>query len=308
MIIKTIIGSKNKYLMRSYEDLKVDMKRLAPRIQYLVQIVKDIINGFLKKRSRNVLDFSDYEHFALQILTDQEGNASPIAKEYRSQFEEILVDEYQDTNQVQEAIISKIKRGDESNGNLFMVGDVKQSIYKFRQADPTLFMDKYHRFTKDGDQSGLRIDLSKNFRSRKEVLATTNYLFDHMMDEEVGEIEYDVDARLYFGATKYSDKSMPLELHALIQDKSSDNDLEKSEQEARYIAEQVKYIIEHKQVYDMKSETYRQATFKDIVILERGLKNARNLQQVFKDYNIPFHVNSKEGYFEQTEVRLVLSF
>lgn len=140
--------------MRSYEDLKVDMKRLAPRIQYLVQIVKDIINGFAeKKRSRNVLDFSDYEHFALQILTDQEGNASPIAKEYRSQFEEILVDEYQDTNQVQEAIISKIKRGDESNGNLFMVGDVKQSIYKFRQADPTLFMDKYHRFTKDGDQS-----------------------------------------------------------------------------------------------------------------------------------------------------------
>lgn len=129
-----------------------------------------------------------------------------------------------------------------------------------------------------------------------------------MMDEEVGEIEYDADARLYFGATKYSDKSMPLELHALIQDKSSDNDLEKSEQEARYIAEQVKYIIEHKQVYDMKSETYRQATFKDIVILERGLKNARNLQQVFKDYNIPFHVNSKEGYFEQTEVRLVLSF
>ena len=91
-------------------------------------------------------------------------------------------------------------------------------------------------------------------------------------------------------------------------DKSSDNDLEKSEQEARYIAEQVKYIIEHKQVYDMKSETYRQATFKDIVILERGLKNARNLQHVFKDYNIPFHVNSKEGYFEQTEVRLVLSF
>ena len=75
-----------------------------------------------------------------------------------------------------------------------MVGDVKQSIYKFRQADPTLFMDKYHRFTKDGDQSGLRIDLSKNFRSRKEVLATTNYLFDHMMDEEVGEIEYDADA------------------------------------------------------------------------------------------------------------------
>ncbi|UDI78731.1 helicase-exonuclease AddAB subunit AddA [Staphylococcus taiwanensis] len=306
---KILLDVKNKYLMRSFDDLKADMTHLAPRIKYLVQIVKDIINDFAeKKRSRNVLDFADYEHFALQILTDQEGNASPIAKEYRSLFEEILVDEYQDTNQVQEAIISKIKRGDESDGNLFMVGDVKQSIYKFRQADPTLFMDKYHRFTKDGNGTGLRIDLSKNFRSRKEVLSTTNYLFDHMMDEEVGEINYDTDARLYFGATKYSDKSMPLELHALVQDKSSDNDLEKQEQEARYIAEQVKYIIKNKQVYDIKTETYRQATFKDIVILERGLKNARNLQQVFKDCNIPFHVNSKEGYFEQTEVRLVLSF
>lgn len=306
---KLLLNVKNKYLMRSFEELKVDMKRLAPRIQYLVRIVKDIINDFAdKKRSRNVLDFSDYEHFALQILTNQEGNASPIAKEYRAQFSEILVDEYQDTNQVQEAIISKIKRGDESNGNLFMVGDVKQSIYKFRQADPTLFMNKYHRFTKNGVGNGMRIDLSKNFRSRKEVLATTNYLFDHMMDEEVGEIDYDADARLYFGATKYSDKSMPLELHALVQDKSSDTDLEKLEQEARYIVEQVKDIVENKQVYDMKTETYRQATFKDIVILERGLKNARNLQQVFKDNNIPFHVNSKEGYFEQTEVRLVLSF
>lgn len=130
----------------------------------------------LRKRSRNVLDFADYEHFALQILTDENGMPSTIAKDYRHQFEEILIDEYQDTNQVQEAIISTIKRGDELDGNLFMVGDVKQSIYKFRQADPTLFMSKYHRFTKEGQQTGLRIDLSNNFRSRKEVLSTTNYL------------------------------------------------------------------------------------------------------------------------------------
>ncbi|BGE82905.1 helicase-exonuclease AddAB subunit AddA [Staphylococcus petrasii] len=300
---------KNEYLMRSVEELKADMNKLGPRIHYLIQIVKDIISDFAeKKRSRNVLDFADYEHFALQILTDEQGNPSNVAKDYRQQFEEILIDEYQDTNQVQEAIISTIKRGDESNGNLFMVGDVKQSIYKFRQADPTLFMNKYNRFDKVGEQTGLRIDLSKNFRSRKEVLSTTNYLFDHMMDEEVGEINYDADARLYFGATKYSDKSMPLELHALIQSSSEDNDLEKVEQEAQYIVKQVEDIIENKLVYDIKTESYRQATFKDIVILERGLSNARNLQQAFKDHNIPFHVKSKEGYFEQTEVRLVLSF
>ncbi|CVY69732.1 MULTISPECIES: helicase-exonuclease AddAB subunit AddA [Staphylococcus] len=306
---ETIQDVKNKYLMRSVDELKDDMKQLAPRIKYLVQIIKDIINDFAKKkRSRNVLDFADYEHFALQILTDENGMPSTIAKDYRHQFEEILIDEYQDTNQVQEAIISTIKRGDELDGNLFMVGDVKQSIYKFRQADPTLFMSKYHRFTKEGQQTGLRIDLSNNFRSRKEVLSTTNYLFDHMMDEAVGEINYDADARLYFGAHYYPEKPMPLELHALIKSENEDTDLDRQEQEAYYVVEQVKHILDNKLVYDAKNNAYRKATYKDIVILERGMSNARRLQKVFKDNNIPFHVNSKEGYFEQTEVRLVLSF
>ena len=189
-----------------------------------------------------------------------------------------------------------------------MVGDVKQSIYKFRQADPTLFMSKYHRFTKEGQQTGLRIDLSNNFRSRKEVLSTTNYLFDHMMDEAVGEINYDADARLYFGAHYYPEKPMPLELHALIKSENEDTDLDRQEQEAYYVVEQVKHILDNKLVYDAKNNAYRKATYKDIVILERGMSNARRLQKVFKDNNIPFHVNSKEGYFEQTEVRLVLSF
>lgn len=113
------------------------------------------------------MDFSDYEHFALQILTNEDGSPSEIAESYRQHFQEILVDEYQDTNRVQEKILSCIKTGDEHNGNLFMVGDVKQSIYKFRQADPSLFIEKYQRFTIDGDGTGRRIDLSQNFRSRK---------------------------------------------------------------------------------------------------------------------------------------------
>ena len=113
------------------------------------------------------MDFSDYEHFALQILTNEDGSPSEIAESYRQHFQEILVDEYQDTNRVQEKILSCIKTGDEHNGNLFMVGDVKQSIYKFRQADPSLFIEKYQRFTIDGDGTGRRIDLSQNFRSRR---------------------------------------------------------------------------------------------------------------------------------------------
>ncbi|NQD99945.1 UvrD-helicase domain-containing protein, partial [Staphylococcus xylosus] len=151
------------YFSRNAEDLKMDMQRLTPRVAYLAQITADVIDLFnQKKRSRNLLDFSDYEHFALRVLMNEDGTPSDIADMYCKQFEEILVDEYQDTNRVQEQIIACIKRGSEADGNLFMVGDVKQSIYKFRQADPSLFIGKYNRFTLDGSENGMRIDLSQN--------------------------------------------------------------------------------------------------------------------------------------------------
>lgn len=299
---------KNDYFSREADDLKEDMQQLAPRVKYLARIVKDVMSEFnRKKRSKNILDFSDYEHFALQILTNEDGTASEIAESYRQHFDEILVDEYQDTNRVQEKILSCIKTGDEHNGNLFMVGDVKQSIYKFRQADPSLFIEKYQRFTIDGENSGRRIDLSQNFRSRKEVLATTNYLFKHMMDEQVGEVNYDAAAQLYYGAP-FDETNYSVNLKVLVEANQEQSDLTGSEQEAHFIVEQVKDILEHQKVYDMKTQSYRSATYKDIVILERSFGQARNLQQAFKNEDIPFHVNSREGYFEQTEVRLVLSF
>ncbi|UMT77490.1 helicase-exonuclease AddAB subunit AddA [Staphylococcus roterodami] len=299
---------KNDYFSREADDLKEDMQQLAPRVKYLARIVKDVMSEFnRKKRSKNILDFSDYEHFALQILTNEDGTPSEIAESYRQHFDEILVDEYQDTNRVQEKILSCIKTGDEHDGNLFMVGDVKQSIYKFRQADPSLFIEKYQRFTIDGENSGRRIDLSQNFRSRKEVLATTNYLFKHMMDEQVGEVNYDAATQLYYGAP-FDETNHPVNLKVLVEANQEHSDLTGSEQEAHFIVEQVKDILEHQKVYDMKSQSYRSATYKDIVILERSFGQARNLQQAFKNEDIPFHVNSREGYFEQTEVRLVLSF
>lgn len=299
---------KNDYFSREADDLKADMQQLAPRVKYLARIVKDVMSEFnRKKRSKNILDFSDYEHFALQILTNEDGSPSEIAESYRQHFQEILVDEYQDTNRVQEKILSCIKTGDEHNGNLFMVGDVKQSIYKFRQADPSLFIEKYQRFTIDGDGTGRRIDLSQNFRSRKEVLSTTNYIFKHMMDEQVGEVKYDEAAQLYYGAP-YDESDHPVNLKVLVEADQEHSDLTGSEQEAHFIVEQVKDILEHQKVYDMKTGSYRSATYKDIVILERSFGQARNLQQAFKNEDIPFHVNSREGYFEQTEVRLVLSF
>ena len=195
------------------------------------------------------------------------------------------MDEYQDTNRVQEKILSCIKTGEEYNGNLFMVGDVKQSIYKFRQADPSLFIEKYNRFT-SGEGTGMVIDLSQNFRSRQEVLSTTNYLFKHMMDDNVGEIIYDDAAQLYYGAP-YDQTDNPVQLRALIEADKETSELTGSEQEANYIVEQVKDIIANEQVFDMKTGTYRSSTFKDIVILERNTDNARNLQQAFKNSDIP---------------------
>ncbi|PTE92400.1 helicase-exonuclease AddAB subunit AddA, partial [Staphylococcus cohnii] len=142
---------------------------------------------------------------------------------------------------------------------------------------------------------GLRIDLSQNFRSRPGVLHTTNYLFDHMMDEAVGEIVYDQAARLYNGAP-YDDQPMPLQLNTLVEDAQSG--LTGTEQEAEYIVQQVQTIMNEREVYDMKTQSYRKPSYKDIVILGRTYGQARRLQQAFKDHDIPFHVNSKEGYFE----------
>ncbi|MBD6951651.1 AAA family ATPase, partial [Staphylococcus aureus] len=252
---------KSDYFSREADDLKADMQQLAPRVKYLARIVKDVMSEFnRKKRSKNILDFSDYEHFALQILTNEDGSPSEIAESYRQHFQEILVDEYQDTNRVQEKILSCIKTGDEHNGNLFMVGDVKQSIYKFRQADPSLFIEKYQRFTIDGDGTGRRIDLSQNFRSRKEVLSTTNYIFKHMMDEQVGEVKYDEAAQLYYGAP-YDESDHPVNLKVLVEADQEHSDLTGSEQEAHFIVEQVKDILEHQKVYDMKTGSYRSATY-----------------------------------------------
>ncbi|MCS4486796.1 helicase-exonuclease AddAB subunit AddA [Staphylococcus americanisciuri] len=297
---------QKEFVSRDEATLERELVDLAPRVAYLAKLTKDVMQQFEKeKRTRNMIDFADYEHLALKILLNEDGTPSPVADTYREQFDEILVDEYQDTNRVQEAIIGSIKKGDTSNGNLFMVGDVKQSIYKFRQADPSLFISKYEAFNQPDQTSGKRIDLSQNFRSRKEVLATTNYIFKHMMDTQVGEIDYDAAASLYEGAP-FDDTMYPVHLTALLKDPTCD--MSKGEQEAYLIAQQVQAILETQRVYDIKTQAYRPATYKDIVILESSRSNARNIQQVFKNYNIPLFAESKHGYFEQTEVRLMLSF
>ncbi|MCZ8511164.1 helicase-exonuclease AddAB subunit AddA [Paenibacillus filicis] len=195
---------KEELFVRTLEQFDAELKDMAPLMVLLTELVIAFGERYGKaKMDKSLVDFSDLEHFCLRILCSedaQEGQLSPSssAMDYREQFVEVLLDEYQDTNRVQEAIVELISR--QSPGNRFMVGDVKQSIYRFRLAEPGLFQEKYKSFRKDEPEPGQRIDLARNFRSRRQVVDGTNYIFHQVMNEAVGEIAYDDRAELVYGA------------------------------------------------------------------------------------------------------------
>ena len=176
-----------------------DLRAIAPAMTALLDVVAEFDRAFVALKGRHrLIDFADGEHLTAALLTDGEGNPSPLALEWRKRYVEIMVDEYQDTNGVQNAIFDALSQGD----NLFLVGDVKQSIYRFRLADPTIFLDKYRRFapweTAEKGQ-GRTIPLSANFRSRPEVLDATNFVFRNVMTQSVGELDYDENQALRHG-------------------------------------------------------------------------------------------------------------
>lgn len=188
------------------EEMLINIKGAYPDIKKLTELVLEFGERFSKKKKeRNILDFNDLEHLCLKILseTDEDGNIVPskTAMEFKSLFDEVLVDEYQDSNNVQEAIIGLVSRRNDEFHNVFMVGDVKQSIYRFRQAKPELFMEKYNNYSLEGDSDNRKIQLYKNFRSRKEVIDGVNYIFKEIMSRTVGELEYTNEEALNLGAS-----------------------------------------------------------------------------------------------------------
>lgn len=301
-----------------------DMQAMKPHVQTLVHLVQAFGEKFQEiKVEKGLVDFADLEHYCLSILRDpineDELTPSVAALEYRKQFKEVLIDEYQDTNMVQESILQLVTKDVESEGNLFMVGDIKQSIYRFRLAEPTLFLSKYLRY-QEREDAGYKIDLAKNFRSRKEVLEGTNFIFKQIMGSQVGEIEYDESAELKLGASYPEDKAYPIEV-ALINQSSSESEdmdvdveginateLEQAELEARVIAKKVRDILESKQeVYDAKQKVYRPTRYKDMVILLRSMTWAPQIMEELKQFNIPTYANLSTGYFESTEVDIMMS-
>ncbi|WML43321.1 helicase-exonuclease AddAB subunit AddA [Neobacillus sp. PS3-40] len=326
-------GLKDEFFSRKPEGFLRDMDEMFPLIETLVNLVKAFTKQFeIVKREKGLVDYSDLEHFCLEILTGKmtesgEFLPSEAALSYRELFKEVYVDEYQDTNMVQETILKLVSKDDEKNGNLFMVGDVKQSIYRFRLAEPNLFLEKYNRFTSDGELSGLRIDLARNFRSRKEVVDGTNFLFKQIMGIKVGEIEYDEAAELKTGASYPEDKAYPVEL-MLIDQKTGENEaeereeqevgsemgemdpteLEKSQLEARLIANKIKELVASgSHVHSTKTNSSRPLMYRDIVILLRSMTWAPQIMEEFKQQGIPIYANLSTGYFQATEVAIIMS-
>ena len=301
-----------QYFFCSPEMMIEQLERTEPMLEEVVRLTKQFADEFAAaKRRKNLVDFHDVEHFALQILVDEETEkAKKTAEEFRDTFEEIMIDEYQDSNEVQETLLRSISREERGENNIFMVGDVKQSIYRFRLARPELFMKKYDSYSLE-ESTTQRIDLHKNFRSREEVLTCTNDIFYKIMARSLGNVEYDAEAALYPGASyPVSADFIPEILLADSNDELlEDTELtDKKTLEAKIVAEEIKHLMKTQPVTDKAAGTLRAARYSDIVILLRSLSGwADSLVEVLNENGIPAHTVSSTGYFSTVEVQTVLS-
>lgn len=308
-----------QYFFCSPQVMVEQLKRTAPMAEELVRLTEEFADAFAEeKRRKNLVDFHDLEHFALDILVDSETKQPrKTAEEFRDTFAEIMIDEYQDSNYVQETILRTISTEERGVNNIFMVGDVKQSIYRFRLARPELFMEKYDTYS-TGESTTQRIDLHKNFRSRKEVLSCTNDVFFKIMARDLGNVEYDADAALYLGAAYQEPETEQMFAAEILVADSNDELLEdvdagadmsdKKLLEAKMVAQRIRRLMGEQLVTDKESGELRPVHYSDIVILLRSLSGwADAFASVLNDEGIPAHTVSATGYFSTVEVQTVLS-
>ncbi|KOY15682.1 helicase-exonuclease AddAB subunit AddA [Paenibacillus xylanivorans] len=348
---KAVTDLKGSLFGRSAFSFWQELEQAAPLMQELSKLVSAFGERYRQaKQERGQVDFSDLEHYCLHILRHEDSTPelsmpSDAAMEYRARFDEVLLDEYQDTNTVQEDIVRLISR--ENPGNRFMVGDVKQSIYRFRLAEPGLFLNKYRQYAAytnmDADRenrslrAGRRIDLARNFRSRAEVVHSVNMLFKQLMNEGVAEIAYDERAQLAYGATfpaetlgdeAYTPELMLIDRQGGGPDLTENTDengdalpsaelesaeLETVQLEARAMARRIREMVGDTDkpalnVYDKALQSMRPARYGDIVILLRSaLMWAPLMIEEFRQQGIPAGGEQSKGYFQATEVEVMLS-
>lgn len=308
--MKTVSGDYSTDLNAIFEE----MRTMAPVMQELVSLVLEFDELYSAKKARaGIADFSDIEHMALAILRDDsdEHNITECARALRDSFTEIMVDEYQDSNYLQEAILTALVK-DGKQSNYFNVGDVKQSIYRFRQASPELFIKKSEEYPKEDGTDSIRIDLSANYRSRRQVLEFCNKIFEKLMTRDTGKIVYDDAARLVAGSKAYDGLSLDgsekeYEPEIMLYPK------EHKENEPYIVAEKIKDLMDNLKVTEMYSDNgedkfrLRDLRYSDIALLFTSTKNAQEYIDVLASKGIPAYAQTDTGYFTRIEIETVLA-
>lgn len=324
------------YFSKTPQQTVGDMKQAGKAVEQMVKLTKDFSDRYTgEKRTKNLVDFSDLEHLALSILMEEKDGEmvpSEVADQMAQWYEEIMIDEYQDSNYVQEVLLNSVSSERFGRPDIFMVGDVKQSIYKFRLAKPELFMEKYETYT-EKESSHQKIELHQNFRSRASVLDGVNFFFYQIMQKELGDITYTEAAALHPGLT-YEETDHPVggETELLLLDLTGrttadgeeDGDtappdaqeteeelLTDREWEARMVAARIRKLVDPQTgqyVWDKKIGGYRRASYGDIVILLRTVSGwAECFTEVLMSEGIPAYAESQSGYFTALEVQVVLN-
>lgn len=325
---KTLEKLRESYFRYGAETQVQLLHSLAPIVQGFVRLVKLFAERFAAaKKEKLVMDFDDYEHFCLQVLvaagsTPQRILPTAAAEELRGRYDEIMIDEYQDSNIVQEMILAAVSGESTGKNNRFMVGDVKQSIYRFRQAMPELFQQKYETYPLEKGGKTRKIILSQNFRSRRNILDGVNFLFRQIMQKEFGGVAYDADAALYAGAafppcdTGYCGGENEIILLETAQQAEEPelpeelSELDRRQLEAMAIAAKIRELMESDfRVLDKKTGAYRPLAYGDIAVLFRSMQNWGSvLDDVFGREGIPYYAETAEGYFDMPEVETILQF
>lgn len=297
---KQMQALKERYFQQDMKTYLEDMRKVYPSACFLEKLIVEFDRRFrAAKQEKNIIDFNDIEHYALEILEHEEA-----AGEYREKFACIFVDEYQDSNVLQDRLINLIKR----ENNLFLVGDIKQSIYKFRLAEPEIFQARYDAYAKGADSFSTKIDLNRNFRSKSAVISTVNGIFRNIMKG------YDDAAALYQGVSYSGPLDYKTSLYIADSRVSEDMDLDEeiaemknAELEAHCAAEQIKSLL-GTAIFDVKQNKERPVTKKDIVILMRGTKHyAEVFQEVLTELDLPAYVDDSGGYFDTVEIQVFLN-
>ena len=297
----------------SGEEAMEDLRAMAPAMLALLELTETFSTAYQAEKLRmNTADFSDQEHLALRLLVAESGEPTALGGQVAARYVEVLVDEYQDTNEVQNAIFRAVSKG---GGNLFTVGDVKQSIYRFRLADPTIFLEKYHRFkpceeAEPGEER--KILLSKNFRSRREILDAANFVFENILSEEMGDMVYGEEEALHFGAEYYPERTdCETEFHLICaRQKSAEHPdpVKKLTAEARFVAKRIRRLLDEEYPVTESDGSFRPCRPEDIVILMRspGSRSAV-FAEALAEEEVPCSFEESGDFFHSMEISVTLA-